>query len=64
MLRTLLIAVVAILHVVVLIDCVQRHPTYFAGSIPRAVWIGVILLIPVAGPLAYMITMIGKPGPA
>jgi hypothetical protein len=49
---------------VVLIDCVQRHPTYFAGSIPRAVWIGVILLIPVAGPLAYMITMIGKPGPA
>lgn len=63
MLRGLLIAVVAVLHVVVLFDCVQRHPVYFAGSIPRAVWI-VILLIPVVGPLGYMITMLGKPGPA
>ena len=64
MLRGLIIAVIALFHVVMLIDCTQRDTTYFDGSIPRAVWIGVILLIPVVGPLVYMITMLGKPGPA
>lgn len=63
MFRALLIAVVIVLHVVMLIDCARRHPTYFADSTPRVAWFA-ILMVPLFGPLAYMITMLGKPGPA
>lgn len=63
MLRGLLIAVVVIFHLVMLVDCIGRQPTYFAGSSSRVAWILAIILIPVLGPLAYMVVMLGKPGP-
>lgn len=64
MLRGLLIAVLVIFHLVMLVDCFQRHPTYFAGSLPRLAWALLILLVPLLGPLAYMLVMLAKPGPA
>jgi len=63
MLQGVLIFLLAIFHVVILIDCAQRQPSYFAGSTSRGVWLAVILLIPLFGPLAYMVAMLGKPGP-
>lgn len=58
--RLLPIIVALILAVYALIDCIQADPAEVRGP-RRPVWIALILLLPIAGPVAWLVARRGMP---
>lgn len=63
MLRALVLLLLLIVDVATVIDWARRPSSYFTSSSARVGWLLVILLVPLLGPFAYAISMMGKPGP-
>jgi Phospholipase_D-nuclease N-terminal len=62
--RALPIVVAVVLAVYALIDCIQTDPAETPGP-RRGVWLALIVLLPIAGPVAWIIAKMrrGRPRP-
>lgn len=59
MLRLLVVLAVLAVHVYAFIDCIRTPPTEARG-LPYALWVLVVLVVPVIGPLLWLFS--GRPG--
>ena len=62
MLRAVLVVLAVGLTVYALIDCARTEP-HQVRALPKPIWVLVVLLLPVLGPLAWLVAGRGARGP-
>jgi hypothetical protein len=61
MLRVLPTLLLLVLTIYALVECIQTEPSR-QRNLPKALWLLLILVLPLIGPIAWFLT--GRPGPA